>query len=71
MWISVFSRRPHLFSEEEGKKNHIYCCSKGYEGSGSFGVRCVAVGGLVCVCKACLGPEIQERWEDELSHHMM
>lgn len=55
-----FSRRPRLISEE--KNHHVYrcCCARD---EGSFGVHCVAGGGLVRVfAEPFHCPELQERW---------
>lgn len=53
------------------RKCNIYCRSKDIPGRESFRLHSVAAGGLQCVCKACLGPELPERCEDEMSHHML
>lgn len=60
VWIPVFFQYAlsRLVSKE---KHHVYrcCCARD---EGSFGVHCVAGGGLVCVfAKPFHCPELQER----------
>lgn len=66
-WSENFkkTKRFHFFLEglvwSGGKKMYFLLFKGIYGGWGSFWVHCVAAGGLKCVCKACHGPELQER----------